>query len=111
LSGTPSVSSSRRSIDPDSVALALRRWLFSGSCQSAARAFCAWREARKGRLAFEYPETNGHLRTYAAALEDLTPAEFVAAIYAFDLAVTATGLTSFGLSRELRLKPDSGIAR
>ena len=133
MSGAPSVSADRRSTDPDSVALALRRWLFSGSCQSVAGAFCAWREARTGRLAFEYSENNGYLLTYAAALEDPTPAELAAArrsadwlargdlsaragwdggaIYTFDLAMTATGLMPFGLSRELRMKPDFGIAK
>jgi hypothetical protein len=106
----------------EGVAKSLRRWLFSGACQSPEGAYCAWRDARTGRLAFEYPEINGYLLTFAAGLPDLAKSEFAAArraadwllrrlargdlsarsgwdngaIYTFDLAMIATGLLSFG---------------
>lgn len=117
-----SVATDHSRVEPEGVALALRRWLFSGSCQSAGGAFCAWREMGTGRLAFEYPEINGYLLTFAAGLADLSWAEIVSArrsadwlvqrlgsadlsarsewdrgaIYTFDLAMIATGLISFG---------------
>jgi hypothetical protein len=100
----------------------LRRWLLSGDCQSEAGAFCAWRDAKTGQLAFEYPEINGYLLTFAASLDDLEAHEIDAArlaadwlaerlargdlsaraswdggaIYTFDLAMIAAGLISFG---------------
>jgi len=112
----------RSRLDPESVSVALRRWLFSGRCQSASGAYCAWRDAETGQLAFEYPEINGYLLTFAAGLPDLEPVEAAAArraadwllrrlavgdlsartgwdggaVYTFDLAMIATGLLSFG---------------
>ena len=104
------------------IAGALRRWLFSGACQSESGAFCAWRDADTGELAFEYPEITGYLLTFAASLDDLAEQETAAArraadwlvsrlgrgdysaregwdggaVYTFDLAMLATGLLAFG---------------
>jgi hypothetical protein len=104
------------------VAAALRDWLLSDACRSPSGAFCAWRDAENGRLAFEYPEISGYALTYAAALEDPTDAEVESAgraadwlvqrlragdrsaragwdggaIYVFDLAMVSSGLVSFG---------------
>jgi hypothetical protein len=108
--------------EPASLAPTLRRWLFSGACQSESGAFCAWRDAESGRLAFEYPEITGYVLTFAASLADLDKAETASArrgadwlvsrlaqtdysartgwddgaAYIFDLAMVATGLISFG---------------
>lgn len=108
--------------DVGAVAPALRRWLFSGRCQSRQGAYCAWRDASTGELSFEYPEINGYFLTFAASLHDLSPVEMRAArrsadwllgrlrradlsarsgwdggaVYTFDLAMMATGLLSFG---------------
>ena len=108
--------------DAAALASGLRQWLFSGTCQSASGAFCAWRDAESGELSFEYPEINGYALTFAASLHDLNPAETHASkrsadwllsrlargdlsardgwdggsVYTFDLAMMATGLMSFG---------------
>ncbi|HEX7083261.1 MAG TPA: hypothetical protein VF186_04035 [Gaiellaceae bacterium] len=112
----------RRSEAAAPVAAALRDWLLSEACRSPAGAFCAWRDAETGRLAFEYPEISGYALTYAAALDDPGDAEVESAaraaewlvrrlragdrsaradwdsgaIYVFDLAMVASGLVSFG---------------
>ena len=114
--------SERRSVDTAAIAHALRRWLFSGKCQSESGAFCGWRDAGTGQLAFEYPEITGYLLTFVAGLPDLTPDELAAArrgadwlvgrlgrgdysarsgwdggaVYTFDLGMVASGLISFG---------------
>jgi hypothetical protein len=111
-----------RSPDTATIARGLRRWLFSGACQSESGAFCAWRDASTGRLAFEYPEITGYLLTFAAGLDDLEEHEITAsrrgadwlvsrlrqgdrsaregwdggAVYTFDLAMLANGLLAFG---------------
>ena len=111
-----------RSVDTTAIAHALRRWLFSGACQSESGAFCAWRDAGTGQLAFEYPEITGYLLTFAAGLDDLQESESAAAhraadwlvsrlrrgdrsaregwdagaVYTFDLAMVANGLLAFG---------------
>ena len=111
-----------RSVDTAEIAHALRRWLFSGKCQSESGAFCAWRDAQTGQLAFEYPEITGYLLTFAAGIDDLQESEVAAArrgadwlvsrlrrgdrsaregwdegaVYTFDLAMLANGLLAFG---------------
>ena len=114
-----------RPVGTTAIARDLRRWLFSGACQSESGAFCAWRDVRTGHLAFEYPEITGYLLTFAAGLDDLQESEVAAArrgadwlvsrlrrgdrsaregwdggtVYTFDLAMVATGLMSFGRLR------------
>ncbi len=99
-----------------------RRWIASGACQSQSGAYCAWRDAAHGALAFEYPEITGYVLTYFAGLDELTAHERLAGrraaewlltrlcrgryaardgwdgggIYLFDLAMIATGLLAFG---------------
>lgn len=111
-----------QAVDTRAVARALRRLLFSGGLQSRSGAFCAWRDARTGQLAFEYPEITGYLLTFAAGRDDLEEREAAAArsaadwlvsrlrrgdlsaregwdagaVYTFDLAMVAHGLLAFG---------------
>lgn len=104
------------------LAADLRRWLASGELQSDSGAFCAWRDADAGSLAFEYPEITGYALTWLAAQPDPTDQEIAAgrraadwltgrlqagdrsardgwddgAAYTFDLGMIAAGLQSFG---------------
>jgi hypothetical protein len=104
----------------------LRRWLASGRAQASDGAFCAWRDADKGDLAFAYPEITGYALTWLAGRAHPTPAEQEAgrhacawlvsrlergnwsardgwdddAVYVFDLAMIATGLFAFGRSSQ-----------
>lgn len=107
--------------DTGAVTEGLRRWLGSGALNSPAGAFCAWKDADTGVLAFEYPEITGYALTHLAQLELTEPehqagaraAQWLgdrlssnglaargkwdgAAIYNFDLAMIASGLMSFG---------------
>lgn len=101
---------------------ALRRWLASGAIQSPGGAFCAWKDAATGQLAFEYPEITGYALTYLAASDPPSEPELVAgdhaarwladrleegrlgaraewdgqAVYNFDLAMIASGMATFG---------------
>jgi hypothetical protein len=95
----------------------LRRWITDGTSQGSNGAFHAWYDARKGELAYEYPEITGYALTYLSnysegtaagrraadwlvnriALNNLTAREKDnIAVYNFDLAMIATGLMSFG---------------
>ncbi len=114
----------------------LRRWIGSGALQSPAGAFCAWRNADDGELAFEYPEITGYALTWLAGrdqLDDrerragLAAAEWVSArlaagnysardgwdgqaVYTFDLGMIAAGLTSFGRRLEIGRYEDLGVS-
>ena len=100
----------------------LRRWLAGGRPQAAGGAFCAWRDAARDELAFEYPEITGYALTWLAARPTPSAAEVAAgrraadwlaarfaegdrsaradyengAVYTFDLGMIAAGLMSFG---------------
>ena len=100
----------------------LARWLASGGCQAGSGAFCAWRSADTGKLAFEYPEITGYALTLLARSSESDEIAQVAArraadwllarfaegdlsarrgwdgnaVYSFDLGMIATGLLRFG---------------
>ena len=100
----------------------LRSWLASGALQSDG-AFCAWRDAANGELAFAYPEITGYALTWLAGRSEPTAQELDAgrsaaawldsrlgagdrsarngwddgAVYCFDLGMIAAGLISFGV--------------
>lgn len=102
----------------------LRDWLVSGRAQSADGAYCAWRDATTGSLAFEYPEITGYALTWLAGRRAPGEAGVAAgrraadwlvtrfstgdrsarsgwdngAVYTFDLGMIAAGLISFGSS-------------
>jgi hypothetical protein len=108
--------------DTSGLVTGLRRWLASGQLQSPSGAFCAWRDADSGELAFEYPEINGYALTWLAGRRDPTDQETEAeeraagwlvdriergelaarsdwdgnAAYTFDLGMIATGLICHG---------------
>lgn len=112
----------RASTSSEGLSAQLRRWLTSGRCQRANGAFVAWRDARTGVHAFEYPEITGYVLTYLAgrptlgadeALVGRQAAEWLirrfqggnyaardgwdkGTVYLFDLAMIANGLLTFG---------------
>jgi hypothetical protein len=104
------------------IANEIRRWLASGRLQPASGAYCAWRDAEQGTLAFEYPEITGYALTWLAGCTNPDDGEIRAgrraadwmvkrlnsgdrsaragwdggAVYTFDLGMIAAGLLSFG---------------
>lgn len=95
----------------------LRQWITTGTCQGQEGAFYAWRDARRDRLSYAYPEITGYALTYLAreregepigrraadwlvsriAADKLTARDADGeAVYNFDLAMMATGLLTFG---------------
>jgi hypothetical protein len=117
LETTPTVREDARTLAAD-----VRRWLASGDLQSDGGAYCAWRDASTGQLAFEYPEITGYALTWLAGRDEPTQEELDAgrraaewitdrlergdrsaragwdegAVYTFDLGMIAAGLISFG---------------
>ena len=117
----------------------IRRWLSSGRIQSETGAFCAWRDATTGELAFEYPEITGYALSWLAARDapgeheinsasraaDWLISRFAAgdwsarggwesgAIYTFDLAMVAAGLISFGrlVGEQTYIEHGVGVAK
>lgn len=112
----------RASTLSEGLSAQLRRWLTSGRCQRSNGAFVAWRDARTGVHAFEYPEITGYALTYLAGRPNLGADEALVGrqaaewlirrfqvgnyaardgwdegtIYLFDLAMIANGLLTFG---------------
>ena len=123
----PEFSSATTAEEPAAAGARLRDWLTSGRPQSAAGAYCAWRDAVSGELAFEYPEITGYALTWLAAQSHLTERAHEAgvaaadwltrrfaagdrsaragwekgAIYTFDLGMIAAGLISFGRAAKI----------
>ncbi|HEY2771490.1 MAG TPA: hypothetical protein VGI87_13025 [Solirubrobacteraceae bacterium] len=105
-----------------SAAASLRQWFASGRIQAPNGAFCAWRDADSGALAFEYPEITGYALTWlagrAAPAESEQHAAAAAAawlidrigsgdrsaragwdggaVYNFDLGMISAGLITYG---------------
>lgn len=118
------------------LAADLRRFLASGELQSEGGAFCAWRDAKTGALAFEYPEITGYALTWLAAQPNPTDAELAAGgqaadwvtarlragdrsardgwdhggVYTFDLGMISAGLQSFGRRLGQPLHAEQGEA-
>lgn len=109
-------------LDAAEMSRRMRHWLSSDLIRSGSGAYCAWRDVRNERNAFEYPEITGYALTFLAGCSCLTPNELEAgrkaarwliarleaqdrsardgwdggAVYTFDLGMIATGLIRFG---------------